>query len=274
MNYTLKDIQTIQLNLLKYFVKICEKENINYFVTGGTLLGTIRHNGFIPWDDDIDVVMLRDEYERFLKVAPKYMNGNIRLVNSEIDHKYLYYYSKLEDLTTETLNALNKKEQIHIAMDIFAIDGFPNNILLRKLHVYHIFYHHALTILCNTDILKVRDRGTFNNFIVSALKLVARIIPFNKITNTYTQKKKIEELLKKYSFKKSNFVGPLLAAKGEREIVPKDCFVGYDKHMFEGIEVSIPKNYDKYLTYIYGDYMKIPKEKDRDRIQHYGQINN
>lgn len=270
MSNSLKQVQKIGLDLLKEFINICEKENIKYYAIAGTLLGAIRHNGFIPWDDDIDVALPREDYEKFLKVCKKYLPDNLRIVNCDENPNYLYYYSKLENLNYKVVDAIHKDETTYIGIDIFAIDGSPNNKLLRKLHFYRIFYHHALVTMCNINILKNRDRGTLENIIVSTLKLISKIMPFNKLTSSYKQKKKIDNLLSKYSIDSSDIVGPLMAGYREREMVPRDCLGKYTKHCFEDIQIEIPEDYDTFLKCIYGDYMKLPE--DKSAIQHYSEI--
>ena len=134
MSYTISEIQKIDLELLKQFLKICDKHNLKYYIIGGTLLGAIRHKNFIPWDDDIDVAMPRKDFDIFLKVANNELKDNYKLSTYFNNKEHRYYLPKLVDLNTTIMEKRYEKinKETHVFIDIFPIDGTPNNIILRN----------------------------------------------------------------------------------------------------------------------------------------------
>ena len=138
-------IKTIQENLLpiaKDFHNYCKKEKLNYYIIGGTFLGAIRHKGFIPWDDDIDIAMPRKDYEKFLKDYPqkKYF-----ILNYKTNPEYKYYISKL--CSKDYIIKEKTGNEVNLFIDIFPIDGTPNNKILKKIHCLRVMYHIFLHLL-------------------------------------------------------------------------------------------------------------------------------
>ena len=129
-------LHKVDMRIVKAVVEICEKYNLKYYMLGGTMLGAIRHKGFIPWDDDIDLGMPRSDYEEFLKVAQSEFEDNLKLVNYKTDLNYQYYITRILDTETkvEEERIGNDNKYTHASIDIFPIDGTPNNPLLRKLY--------------------------------------------------------------------------------------------------------------------------------------------
>ena len=129
MKNNIKVLQTEELKVMKIIKEICEKENIRYFMIGGTLLGAIRHSGFIPWDDDVDLAMPRKDYERFLEVSNKYLPSNIFVQNFRTDDKYRYYITRVlnKNILVEEKRFIGvDTPQAYASVDIFPIDGSPN----------------------------------------------------------------------------------------------------------------------------------------------------
>ena len=162
----MKDIDLlhqIDLKILKEILKICDKYKLVYYMIGGTMLGAIRHKGFIPWDDDIDLGLPRDDYEKFLEVAPKELSANLKLVNYKTDSNYQYYITRILDLNTEVIEERigNNNKYTHASIDIFPIDGTPNNFILRKIYFFRVMYHRALMSLCYKDSIDKKTKTQF-----------------------------------------------------------------------------------------------------------------
>lgn len=255
----LNKLQKILLNMVNDFSEACEKNNLKYFMIGGTLLGAIRHHGFIPWDDDIDIGMPRTDYDKFISKADTILPNYLTISNSGINNrKNEFLFVKLYHKGTTLIEKPEGDlfERIGgIYIDIFPVDGAGNSKLyavvkmkilaiLRKILLYSsiCIEHKRHKIYIKCKIAQILN----NKFIFI---LANNLLKINKLENS------------KYS---ANFLG----SWGKREIVRTNCFDELIKLRFENIELFGIARYDKYLSNIYGEYMKFPpKEK---QISHHG----
>ena len=257
-----RKLQKVDLEITMQIVDICKKHNIQYFITSGTMLGAIRHKGFIPWDDDIDIGMMRDQYEKFLEVAEKELPETLKLVTFRNTPEYHYYISRVVDTDTwiEEERMAEDEKMTHVSVDVYAIDGSPNNSLLRKIYYFRVMYHRALMSLCYKDSIdRHRKRGVFERILL----FVMERIPVEKMTTPYKQKCHIDRLLKSNDVYKSNIIGDLMGAYRTKEMMPAELFGKGAMYQFEDVMLMGPEDYDGYLTYMYGDYMKLPPEESR-----------
>lgn len=255
-------IHQVDLEIVKEVLSVCEKYRLKYYMLGGTMLGAIRHEGFIPWDDDIDLGMFRDDYEMFLKVAPKELPNNLKVVNYRTNPEYQYYITRILDSDTkvEELRIGNKNKYTNASIDIFPIDGTPNNSLLRKIYFFRVLFHRALMSLCYKDSIdRKRPRGMGEKILLGILEK----IPIEKMTTPNKQKEKIDILLRKNKVSKSQYIGNIMGAYRTREIVPKEFYGKGKMYKFEDIELMGMEQADNYLRYTFGDYMELPPENMR-----------
>lgn len=257
---TLEEMKLIQLDILEKLSEFCDANHLRYYITGGTLLGAVRHNGFIPWDDDIDINMPRPDYERFLEIARGTLDRYTVVSafdNTENDALIL----KVFDPTTvvcETVKTIDgvKRHYAHVFVDVFPLDGLPSN---KRLFKVHCMYIHFLVGLCRTAI-----NGTSGR---SLLKRLVRVpmIPIAKAMGPLYWKKRIRKACLKYSFDKSDKIGVLLSRNRFKDYLNKDEYMPYDDSLiFEGKHFHAPKCYKKHLTMLYGDYMQLPPEEKRN----------
>lgn len=161
MKNNIKVLQTEELKVMKIIKEICEKENIRYFMIGGTLLGAIRHKGFIPWDDDVDLAMPRKDYEKFLEACNKYLPSNVFVQNFRTDNKYRYYITRVlnKNILVEEKRFIGvDTPQAYASVDIFPIDGSPNIKFFRDIHYLRVMIRRFLISLCYRDTIdKERD---------------------------------------------------------------------------------------------------------------------
>lgn len=261
-NANIELLHQVDVDIAKEVLRICEKHGLKYYMLGGTMLGAIRHKGFIPWDDDIDLGMPRNDYERFLEIAPQELASHLKLVNYRTDPNYMYYITRILDTETTVIEERigNDNKYTHASIDIFPIDGTPNNAILRKIYYFRVMYHRALMSLCYKDSI---DRKRKRSKKEKLLLWVMEHIPVDKLTTPYKQKCKIDKLLRKQKVEGSKYIGNIMGAYRTREIVPAEYYGQGAMYPFEDIQMRGLSMYDEYLTYTYGDYMQLPPEESR-----------
>ncbi len=256
---TLKHLQKVQLMMLKDFIKICEENNITYFAIGGTLIGTIRHGGFIPWDDDIDVLMFRKDFEKlnqYMVNNPHEKYGFINVLNEETYH---YTWGRFTLLNTEIREwwADQVDYKPNIFMDIFIMDNIPDNKIKRFIHKWRCF---ALNQMVQYSLVKFQNESRPKEILQHLAHYILKIIPLSPMTI----KKRCVKVYRKYENIECDETCdfPSLAFMpiyNKKEMFP------VKKSRFEDIEINVPNNYDKILTRLYGDYMELPPEDKRFR---------
>ena len=239
----------VLLELLHEFDRVCKKHNILYVVFCGTAIGAVRHNGFIPWDDDLDVSMLRCDYEKFLKIAPKELKSEYFL-QAEYSEHWPMSFSKLRKNNTTYLEKYHPKDsKIHqgIYIDIFPSDNASDNKLIRKLQ----FYASRVTL---AKALYKRGYET-DSKVKKVFMAFCNLLPNTPFHKFAMQKNK----------KESKYVHTFLActSKYKKGIYKRVWFTETIKMQFENMIVPVSAHYNDLLTTMYGDYMRIPSEEER-----------
>ena len=255
-------LHQVDLEITRAVVDICDRHGLTYYMLGGTMLGAIRHKGFIPWDDDVDLGMPRDDYETFLKLAEQELPEHMKVVNYRNDPNYMYYITRILHTQTkvEEERIGNDNRFTHASIDIFPIDGTPNNPIVRKIYFFRVLYHRALMSLCYKDSI---DRQRKRSAKERTLLWVMERIPVEKFTTPYKQKCKIDKLLRKQKVAGSRYIGNIMGAYRTREIVPAEFYGKGAMYTFEDMQLRGLERYDDYLRYTYGDYMQLPPEESR-----------
>lgn len=270
MKENIRTLQLEELEMMKIVKYICEKENLTYFMIGGTLLGSIRHKGFIPWDDDVDLAMPREDYEKFLNIASKYLPKNMFIQNFRTDKKYRYYITRLLNkniLVEEKRFIGSDTPQAYASVDIFPIDGSPNVNIFRKIYYMRVMIRRFLISLCYRDTIdKERKRSKVEKILLNILVK----IPFERLLNPNKIKEDLDKLLKKYKMNTSIYCGTIMGAYRVKEMVPKDMFGKPKQYKFEDEYFCGPELVDEYLKHMYGDYMKLPPKEQQKT--HYSNI--
>ncbi len=246
----LEAIQKMQLAYLLEVDRICKKHNIKYFLGGGTLLGAIRHNGFIPWDDDSDIMMLREDYDRFAEIAQSELPPGITFQSGKTDRNCFYEFNKLRVENTVFATELAKNHtdiNVGIAFDIFCHDKTANSALGRKIHLALTLFTRAL-VLNKWNRRKVdngsRLQSAVTNFFVKLFPLRFSYFLMNHTISFFKHKKNAKYL---YDGMGRNVYNGCFEAGILDEVTT---------HSFEGCQLPVPKRYDEYLTFLYGDYME------------------
>lgn len=248
----MNEIQEKLIEMSKEYIKVCEKLNLRYFALAGTILGAVRHKGFIPWDDDIDFCMPDEDYKIFLKEAPKYLPKNYFIQHRDSEKNYFSPYAKIRDSNTTAIEIANKDTDINhgLWVDIFPLYGMPSSVrkckrldfidfeIMRRRYLHYRYKSHRFLGKC----------VNFINYIICPSKRLAY-----KITKHY---------FKKSAFDKSEYVWWGWHKRLEIRL-RKEWFDSYIEMPFEDIKVRVPKNYDEYLKAHYGNWEQLPPEEKR-----------
>ncbi|MDV7691171.1 LicD family protein [Enterococcus faecium] len=247
---SLEEIHQELLELLVEFDRICSKLNISYFLSGGSMIGAVRHKGFIPWDDDLDLMMLRKDYNRFIQysdeLSPKYQLNCL-----ELTPDWDYPFAKI-DLTTTYINDEYRIAHHGLFLDIFPIDMLPDDKgsqekIAKKIKLLDL----------------LRGSGTKKKFKPSEKHKVLKTLlrPYANFRGPHYFAEKMDQYAKKMNNmnNNSNTAGVMVVpTHGTKEFLPKDAFSEKIEVEFENKKTYLPYGYKKYLENLYGDYMKMP----------------
>ena len=249
-----KELKDIQLEIMKHVHQFCESNLINYSLAYGSLLGAIRHKGFIPWDDDIDIVMPRKDYERFLQLYPKH-SDLYKLHSLETDPNYAYAFAKVSDPRTLLIENVNT-QNIGINIDIFPLDNAFDDLQQSQNYTKKIS---LLKYLYRLKFLKPSPKNPpWKRFLMKIGKFFVFPLTLRKLAT------KISSYAKTNTNQNSKYVVMMVGTTPQatlRQIVDRSWFNSYTTVPFEGTQLKIIKEFDKYLSHEYGDYMTPPKNK-------------
>ncbi len=256
---TQEERKEILINILVELDGFCKANNIKYFLTGGTLLGAIRHKGFIPWDDDADVAMLREDYERFISIFNSSYQGDIKWIDIYRNNKYYLPHGKLIDTRTCLIEDYRFASEIGVYVDVFPIDNVGDNKeeALRQ---------SSERTLVEQLFPRKFEKISKNNSIKRNLAiLVASLLPNN---GHYIAKKREARIRKISKDKNGKYVANLYRSYGTSKITLQSNFENTKEAEFEGHIFQIPVGYDNYLHDLYGEYMQLPPLEERVTHHH------
>ena len=233
--------------MLREFVRICDELNLRYYVLGGTMLGAVRHKGFIPWDDDIDVGMPRADYEAFLEKAAGFLPANIFLQNYRTDGGYCLNITKLRNVDTTFIEKESRNQEIRhgVFIDIFPLDYYPET-KLEELN-YRI-KRKALAARIGMAFLWDKKPNPIKEMLKKPLCWI-----WPDVKDAVIEREKLF-----CSFPESGMIANFCGAWGDKEIVPAEWYGEGCDLGFEGLTIKAPKEYHKWLTQVYGNYMQLP----------------
>ena len=248
---SLEEIHSYEVGILKEFVHVCEEKKLQYYLAGGTLLGAARHQGFIPWDDDIDILMPRHDYDKFLQYAEIIeRNGIYKVAACELGNLN-YPFCKIFDTRThiEKIYIEDPTEQ-NLWIDILPLDGLPDNdkevakIFRKSLLARRILKIQKSKIGTGTTLMK--------RIVKPILKIFMSVIGIKRTVNY------INKLSRTYKIENCNYIGGIAMGYGPQEKMPKKEYLCPKKMNFEGMQLNVPGCWEYYLRALYGDFMKMP----------------
>ena len=250
-----RDLQLKILEITKYIDELCKENNIDYYIIYGSCLGAIRHKGFIPWDDDLDIGMTYENYLKFIDVCGKKLDKSKYFLQTlETDPNYYLSFAKIRDINTTLIEEKNKDIDIvnGVYVDIFPIVGVPKSKLKRK--IWEI--NRAFALSSNINVIN-------NKFLYFIFKIIKSIVGKKRLLK-YCTRNCVKYSCNDYSDWCSVFDGDGVERNTTTsEIMGKPVYVE-----FEDTKLPIPKDYDEYLTRIYNNYMQIPTPEQIKAWEH------
>lgn len=253
---SIRNMQQKIKGILVYFMQLCEENNLRYWCTGGTMLGAIRHKGFIPWDDDIDVFMPRSDYERLYAIWPS-IGDKKRYSLCRTTKEKVYHQTDMQlvDLNTTFINKHSVNEDIEhgLSIDIMPFEGVPDSKIARGIQIYHAIMYSVFNVQRLPD-----HQGKLLRSLTAVLLSLAK-----SPEKRYRIWKHHETKFTQYDFDQSNSAKEMVTTlKALFHPYPREMFTTIDVE-FEDLIIKIPKGYDLFMRTIYGNYMELPPEKDR-----------
>lgn len=256
-------IQKADLILVKEFDRVCRELGLGYFICGGTMLGYMRHEGFIPWDDDVDVAMLREDYDRFIREAGPLLMEGVFLQTRQTDPNIPYLFSKIRLDNTEYITDYNDKRDFHkgICLDIFPFDYVPNNLEEREQFVEDVralASEHHLIARRQFPVPEEPCRPK-NELEERYYKEQEKLREYYWSQNlSKTQDAYLKEATKYNDHAKEKELHTVASFVPTYTFIELKDLLPYQRGIFEGVEVSVPKRPDVFLKMQYGDFMELP----------------
>jgi len=260
----LRRLQLCELAMLKEAVRICDKYGLTYYLSAGTFLGAVRHKGFIPWDDDVDIRMPRGDYEKFVRVLRKELKEPYKGVFFRYGNATHRYYCRIEDPRIKLKRSQGIKEETSSAwMDIFPLDGMPKDPVKNKLRQLRLLWRRMwFQISVFDETISLKKKRPLHERIIIWLVLRLNLQKRVSFDRNWV---KLDRALKSCSAETAYYYVNFMGYYKFRDMIPKSVYGEGAMYPFEDAEFKGPADYDAFLTALYGDYMQLPPEEDRNK---------
>lgn len=250
---SVEDMKKLQLNILQNIAEFCEKNKIEYYLFAGTLIGAVRHRGYIPWDDDLDICMKREDYNRFFRLYNSSKNPRYRAICLENNQEYYLASGKVIDMRTIMKENVSSNLEIGVYIDIFPLDYIPTDEKLYNKMNNKLDRYRKMLIIKN--LTRRKGRSIAKNFALIVAKTILIPIPRKVILNNIARE--AQRYLNQHdeSFALADIS---VYTYGKRELFSQKDFSGCEWFYFENVKYPVPIGFDHILSSMYGDYMKLP----------------
>ena len=254
----LGELQKDQTLLLASLIEFFNENQLSYFVSGGTMLGSRYYKGFIPYDDDIDIAMPRKDFQRLLDIVErkkfflKNFDESYNVLHFLRDPSFKYTIARVENLNYQVIDIMDiNNTSAHPSIDIAPIDGSPNNRFARKVYFTKLYFRRGLLMISYADTINPIRRDTLRHKIQTS---IAKIISHFFRLNPTNIKLKIEKTLSRYDMNESEYSGTYMGTYRDKEMIPTFIWGKGSKGVFEGIDVVLPEQPDEYVSNLYGGF--------------------
>ena len=259
---TLRELQLMQVNMVNKFFDYCDRNGLHYTLIGGSLLGAIRHKGFIPWDDDVDIGMPRPDYERMLELTAKEeVAPGLKVISGDRDVNFALPFAKIFDVNTQIVKESKDYEADGDALwiDVMPFDGLGNDLSeAKKIMLKERKYYKAIGRATAVPWKRREGEYGIRGFLQCAFRQLYRLRGFDYFKN------KIINLAKKNNYEESKYIAIVVwGLYGVGEIIEKSQFEKYTTSTYENRECQTMGCWDYYLKGIYGEYLKLPPVEKR-----------
>lgn len=244
-----EELKSLQTEILKDVDRFCRDNGIRYSLAYGTLLGAVRHGGYIPWDDDIDILMPRPDYDRFISTYNE-KGKTLRAVCPENTPGYGLPFAKITDTRTELDEYMYRQDCFGVYIDLFPVDGFGGKWQVRAVALLNMMINAKKSVYSP-------KRGKAKSAAIALAKAMLAPVSLRTLV------RKVEKISAKHAFGKSALTCIFCSSTAFREIVPRETFERYTTARFEGMPFSIVERHDSYLKSLFGNYMQLPPESER-----------
>ena len=265
MAHTLRELQLCELEIVRAVTEVCEAHGFTLYMMGGTFLGAVRHRGFIPWDDDVDLALSRSDYEKFLELAPKELPPQYRLRHFRADPTMPYYPAQVVDPAFEILDTSAEVAKTRAAwVDLFPLDGMPKHRIGVFFHKYRLLYLRMMLKFSQfSEVVAVglAHRPLHERILIA----VGKHLHLEQTLDTPHRMELIDRCLRKYPYETADAVVNFMGAYKFREMFPKAIYDTTAEYPFETLTLTAPADYDTVLTQMYGDYMTPPPTAEQNK---------
>lgn len=256
------------LYLLDCFHSLCEEHQLTYYLDSGTMLGAIRHKGFIPWDDDIDVAMPREDYDRLFREYDTWEHPEyLKVYDYRRNKDYHFPFMKFSDDRTLMLFSRHIKQELGLHLDIFPIDGIPQNKILSFFHIHLVHFLQRCQSLAHRGKWRLKKYS----FAEKVARFVFRVLTLGAQPQFFCmlQEKCSTRYLPSVSPYRANITWCSAFTRPARYRIPSEAYVSTIDVPFEGKFYKAPIGYDTYLSMAYGDYMTPPPPEKRTNVHYF-----
>ncbi len=263
----MKKVWAVELDLLRKFTEVCEKHNLSYFMDGGTLLGAVRHKGFIPWDDDADVIMPREDYNKLWSIASEEFKEPYYFQTTLSENKFFRSHAQLRNSYTTGFIDEDKNKDINrgIFIDIFVLDNIPEDKWQRNFFRMRISFEKKMFVYLYD--IEYKKLSLKNKIFYVFVHLFFRFVSYKKFFKYFNIR-----TLGKYTNVNTTLVGDITLKWRTNVQWERKWFEGYVYLPFENLMLRAPKYYNEVLSKQYGDFMKIPEDITASNFKSHGKV--